>query len=312
MRKKIIEVNKLTKRYKKAKDLALDEVSFYVEKGAFFAFLGPNGAGKTTTVSILNTTLSKTKGDVIIDGLDIEKDSLEVRKNIGVIFQSPSLDKNLTAEENIRFHVNLYGLYPYRFTFSMMDTKYQRKVIKMAKILGIEQDIHKPIKTFSGGMKRKLEILRSLMHEPKVLFLDEPTTGLDPISRSNLWFYLKDLRKKKNVTIFLTTHYLEEAEDADYACLINRGKVIAKGSPLEIKTQLIERFMVVDAKDRKNLKKELKRFKVKVSGKGPYKVILNGSQPQEIIQKVNVPLSLLEIHNPTLERAYVEIIEKDS
>lgn len=312
MRKKIIQVNKLSKRYKKAKDLALDEVSFYVEKGAFFALLGPNGAGKTTTVSILNTTLSKTKGDVVIDGLDIEKDSLEVRKNIGVIFQSPSLDKNLTAEENIRFHVNLYGLYPYRFTFSMMDAKYQKKVIKMAKILGIEQDIHKPIKTFSGGMKRKLEILRSLMHEPKVLFLDEPTTGLDPISRSNLWVYLKNLRKKKNVTIFLTTHYLEEAEDADYACIINRGKVIAKGSPLEIKTQLIERFMVVDAKDRKNLIKELKRFKVKVSGKGPYKVILNGSQPQEIIQNVSVPLSLLEIHNPTLEQAYVEIIEKDS
>jgi ABC-2 type transport system ATP-binding protein len=312
MRKKIIEVDKLSKRYKKAKDLALDEVSFYVEKGAFFALLGPNGAGKTTTVSILNTTLSKTKGDVIIDGLDIEKDSLEVRKNIGVIFQSPSLDKNLTAEENIRFHVNLYGLYPYRFTFSMMDAKYQKKVIKMAKILGIEQDIHKPIKTFSGGMKRKLEILRSLMHEPKVLFLDEPTTGLDPISRSNLWEYLKDLRKKKNVTIFLTTHYLEEAEDADYACIINRGKVIAKGSPLEIKTQLIERFMIVDAKDRKNLVKEIKKFKVKVKGKGPYKLILNGSQPQEIIQKVSTPLSLLEIHNPTLEQAYVEIIEKDS
>jgi ABC-2 type transport system ATP-binding protein len=312
MRKKIIEVDKLSKRYKKAKDLALDEVSFYVEKGAFFALLGPNGAGKTTTVSILNTTLSKTKGDVIIDGLDIEKDSLEVRKNIGVIFQSPSLDKNLTAEENIRFHVNLYGLYPYRFTFSMMDAKYQKKVIKMAKILGIEQDIHKPIKTFSGGMKRKLEILRSLMHEPKVLFLDEPTTGLDPISRSNLWEYLKDLRKKKNVTIFLTTHYLEEAEDADYACIINRGKVIAKGSPLEIKTQLIERFMIVDAKNRKNLVKEIKKFKVKVKGKGPYKLILNGSQPQEIIQKVSTPLSLLEIHNPTLEQAYVEIIEKDS
>lgn len=311
MRKKIIEVNKLTKRYKKAKELALDEVSFYVEKGAFFALLGPNGAGKTTTVSILNTTLSKTRGDVKIDGLDIDKDSLEVRRNIGVIFQSPSLDKNLTAEENIRFHVNLYGLYPYRFTFSMMDKKYQRKVIKMAKILGIEKDIHKPIKTFSGGMKRKLEILRSLMHEPKVLFLDEPTTGLDPISRSNLWIYLKDLRKKKNVTIFLTTHYLEEAEDADYTCIINKGKVVAKGSPNEIKSQLIERCMVIDAKDRKILAKELKNFKVKVGGKGPYKVILNGSQPQEIIQKLKTPLNMLEIHNPTLEQAYVEIIEKD-
>jgi len=312
MRNKIIEVNKLSKRYKKAKELALDGVSFYVEKGAFFALLGPNGAGKTTTVSILNTTLSKTSGEATIDGLDIEKDSLKVRKNIGVIFQSPSLDKNLTAEENIRFHVNLYGLYPYRFTFSMMDKKYQKKVIKMAGLLGIENDIHKPIKTFSGGMKRKLEILRSLMHEPKVLFLDEPTTGLDPISRSNLWDYLIDLRKKKNVTIFLTTHYLEEAENADYACVINKGKVVAKGSPQDIKDQLVERFMVVDAKKRNELLKELKKFKVKISGKGPYKVVLNGIQPQKIVQKTKTPLTLLEIHNPTLEEAYVEIIEKDS
>jgi ABC-2 type transport system ATP-binding protein len=312
MPKKIIEVNNLTKRYKKAKDFALDGVSFYVEKGAFFALLGPNGAGKTTTVSILNTTLAKTSGEATIEGLDIDKDSLKVRKNIGVIFQSPSLDKNLTAEENIRFHVNLYGLYPYRFTFSMMDEKYRRKVIKMAKILGIESEIHNPIKTFSGGMKRKLEILRSLMHEPKVLFLDEPTTGLDPISRSNLWDYLKALRKKKNVTIFLTTHYLEEAEDADYTCVINKGKVVAKGSPGEIKTQLIERCMMVDARDRKQLSKELKKFKVKVSGKGPYKVILNGREPQEIIQKISTPLSLLEIHNPTLEQAYVEIIGNNS
>lgn len=311
MSKKIIEVNNITKRYKGAKELALDAVSFYVEKGAFFALLGPNGAGKTTTVSILNTTLSKTSGEATIDGLDIEKDSLKVRKNIGVIFQSPSLDKNLTAEENIRFHVNLYGLYPYRFSFSMMSTKYQKKVIKMAKILGIEQEIHNPIKTFSGGMKRKLEILRSLMHEPKILFLDEPTTGLDPISRTNLWDYLKDLRRKKDITIFLTTHYLEEAEDADYACVINKGKIVAKGSPKEIKTQLIERCMMVDAKERKTLFKELKKFKVKVNGKGPFKVILNGIQPQEIIQKIKTPLSLMEIHNPTLEQAYVEIIGKE-
>lgn len=180
----------------------------------------------------------------------------------------------------------------------------------MAKILGIENEIHNPIKTFSGGMKRKLEILRSLMHEPKVLFLDEPTTGLDPISRVNLWDYLNNLREKKDITIFLTTHYLEEAEAADYACVLNKGKVVAKGSPKDIKTQLIERYMMVDAKNRKKLLEELKKFKVKVSKKGPFRVTLNGTQPQEIIQKIKSPLSLLEIHNPTLEQAYVEIIGK--
>jgi len=310
MPEKIIEVNELSKRYKGGKELALDAVSFYVEKGAFFALLGPNGAGKTTTISILNTTLSKTSGEATIDGLDIEKDSLKVRENIGVIFQSPSLDKHLTAEENIRFHVNIYGLYPYRFSFSMMSTKYQKRVVKMAKILGIENEIHNPIKAFSGGMKRKLEILRSLMHDPKVLFLDEPTTGLDPISRANLWDYLKNLRKRKDITIFLTTHYLEEAEAADYACVMNKGKVVAKGSPEEIKTQLVERYMIVDAKNRKKLSEELKKFKVKVSEKGPFRVSLNDTKPQEIVQRIKTPLSLLEIHNPTLEQAYVEIIGK--
>lgn len=306
--KPIIEVKNLTKRYQKATVNALNKVSFYVEPGSFFALLGPNGAGKTTIVSILTTTLSLTSGQVTVNGQDIEKQAGKIRQQIGVIFQQPSLDKNLTAEENIRFHTNLYGLYPYRPTFSLMPKAYQKKVKKLTSILGIENDIFKPIKSLSGGMKRKLEIVRSLMHNPKILFLDEPTTGLDPISRNNLWQYLQQIRVKEKTTIFLTTHYLDEAENADYACIINQGKVVARGTPKEIKSTLVEKYLLLDAKNRPALVKELTKDKVKFKESGPFKVISKGNSAQKIIQKIKTPLTTLEIHNPSLEQAYVKII----
>jgi len=231
----IIEVANLVKTYRKANTNAIDNVSFYVEEGAFFSLLGPNGAGKTTIISILTTLLSKTSGKVTVAGFDVEKEPNKVRQEIGVIFQNPSLDINLTAEENIRFHTNLYNLYPYRPSFSLMDKNYQKTVLKLAKVLGLKKDIFRPVKTLSGGMKRKLEIIRSLMHNPKILFLDEPTTGLDPVSRKSLWQYLRSIREKTSTTIFLTTHYLEEAEGSDYVCIIDNGKLVARGTPAEIK-----------------------------------------------------------------------------
>jgi ABC-2 type transport system ATP-binding protein len=238
MPNKIIIVDHLVKRYKKADRNAVDDISFSVDKGQFFALLGPNGAGKTTTISILTTTLSPTSGKIAINGFDVNTHGKDVRRHIGIIFQNPSLDLNLTAEENIRFHALLYGLYPFAVTFESMPPSYQKKVVQLARIIGIEKDLHKPVKTFSGGMKRKLEIIRSLMHNPKVLFLDEPTTGLDPVSRKSLWEYLNRIRKTQKTTIFLTTHYLEEAEQADQVCIVNEGKIIYLGSPEDIKKQL--------------------------------------------------------------------------
>lgn len=235
MAKYAVEVKNLVKKYNKSKVNAVDGVSFSVKEGEFFALLGPNGAGKTTTISILTTTLTKTKGTVKIAGFDLEKESSKVRKNIGIIFQNPSLDLNLTAEENVRFHTILYGLFPFRPTYSLMPKEYKNRVEELSKILGLKDDIFKPVKTFSGGMKRKLEIIRSLMHKPKVLFLDEPTSGLDPISRKELWEYLKKVRKSDKTTVFLTTHYLEEAEDADHICIIDHGKVVALGTSEKIK-----------------------------------------------------------------------------
>lgn len=304
----IIEVKNLVKRYKKSSNNAVDDISFYVREGSFFSLLGPNGAGKTTTINILTTILSSTSGSVTIAGHDVEKSSSRVRREIGVIFQNPSLDQNLTAEENVRFHANLYNLYPYYPLYSLMPQSYKDKIGTLARILGIEKDIFKPVKSLSGGMKRKLEIIRSLMHRPKVLFLDEPTTGLDPVSRKNLWEYLIGIRKKEAVTIFLTTHYLEEAEDSDYLCIIDNGKIVAKGTPSEIKKTLIENYVLVDAKDRTELKRNLEQKHLDFNGQGPFKLHVGKYTSQQIIHLIDAPLTRLEIHSPTLEDAYVEII----
>ncbi|MBI2175464.1 MAG: ABC transporter ATP-binding protein [Parcubacteria group bacterium] len=304
-----VRVRNLVKRYKKTKINAVNDISFSVAEGAFFALLGPNGAGKTTTISILTTTLTKTSGVVEIAGFDAERAAGEVRRRIGVIFQTPSLDKNLTAEENIRFHAALYGLFPFRPIYALMPKTYKTRVASLAELLGIRENIFQPIHTFSGGMKRKLEIIRGLMHRPRVLFLDEPTTGLDPISRKGVWNYLQEVRKEERTTIFLTTHYLEEAEDADNICIINRGKIVASGTPENIRKTLVNTYLQMDAKDRHKLVTELARLKLQPEGNGPFRILLqNGIHPQKIIRSIRTPLTLLNIHLPTLEEAYIEII----
>lgn len=310
----IIQVNNLIKRYRKATRNAVDGVSFEVQPGEFFALLGPNGAGKTTTISILTTTLAKTSGEINIAGFDLDRQSSQVRSSIGIIFQNPSLDLNLTAEENIRFHTLLYGMYPFRPSFGLMPKAYQNKVMELAKILGIEKEIFKQIKTFSGGMKRKLEIIRSLMHNPKVLFLDEPTSGLDPESRRNLWEYLQTVREKQSITIFLTTHYLEEAEKADQVCIINNGKIIAQGSPEKIKKHLVSNYLLMSAKDMAKLKQELNHHKLEfIEQADLLKVDLDKKTSQAVIQMIKTPLTTLQTHTPTLEDAYLEIIsQKDN
>lgn len=309
----VIEVKNLIKHYRKSDRNAIDDVSFFVKEGDFFSLLGPNGAGKTTTISILTTTLTKTSGQVLINGYDLDSQATQIRQSIGIIFQNPSLDQNLTAEENVRLHAMFYDLYPFRPSYSLMPKPYKDKVGELARVLDIEAEMFKPVKSFSGGMKRKLEIIRSLIHNPKVLFLDEPTTGLDPLSRRNLWEYLQEVRNKHRMTVFLTTHYLEEAESADYVCVINHGKLVSWGTPSTIKSDLVENYMIVDADHREKLATELEKLKVTVLSKRPFKVRLNNHTAQEVIKGITVPLKRLEIHTPTLEEAYLEIIrEKNS
>lgn len=307
----IIKVQNLIKKYKKAEKNAVDDISFTIREGEFFALLGPNGAGKTTTISILTTILSKTSGKITVAGYDLDKSQEKVRASVGIIFQNPSLDLNLTAEENIRFHAVLYGVYPFRPAFSLMPDAYRKKVKELGDVIGLGRDLFKPTKTFSGGMKRKLEIIRSLIHHPKVLFLDEPTVGLDPLSRKNLWEYLSEIRKKDKLTILLTTHYLEEAEGADTIAIINHGKIITSGAPSSIKKHIVKDYVIVDSKDRKKLLAELDSKKYEYTVNSNIEVTLGKKSVQEVVSSLKTPLSLVKTHTPSIEDAYLEIIQED-
>jgi len=306
----IIEVHHLVKRYKRATTNAVDDISFAVAPGELFALLGPNGAGKTTTTSILTTTLLPTSGTAVITGFDIITDASAVRRQVGILFQQPSLDLNLTAEENIRFHAILYGLYPFRPTYSTMPGPYRRQIQELSAVLGLEEEIFKPIKTFSGGMKRKLEIIRSLIHQPRVLFLDEPTVGLDPASRRNLWEYLTQVRAQNRTTIVLTTHYLEEAEQADMICIINKGRIVSYGTPSQVKAELTQGYLLIDTNDRDLLREELNQLTIPYIEAEYFRVNLNGRKAHQVLKAIDTPLTLIKTHNPTLEDAYLAIVEK--
>ncbi len=307
----IITVEKLVKRYKKAEKNAVDGISFAVAPGTLFALLGPNGSGKTTTISMLTTTLASTSGSVRIAGYDLDTQSHQIRRQIGIVFQKPSLDLNLTAEENVRLHATLYGLYPYRPTFRWMPRAYRAQVQELAQLLGIEEELFKPVKGFSGGMKRKLEIVRSLLHRPAVLFLDEPTTGLDPESRRGLWDHLRRVRAESGTTIFLTTHYLEEAEGADSVLIINRGQVVSFGTPLQIKTELTQPMLFIDAQDRDQLRAELQQLGIIFKEDGMFSLALEKRDIHQLLKKIVTPLSVIQTHTPTLEDAYLQIIRQE-
>jgi ABC-2 type transport system ATP-binding protein len=307
----VIEVQELVKRYRKASRNAVDGVSFEVRGGEFFALLGPNGAGKTTLISVLTTTLSPTAGLVRIAGCDVARQAAAVRRQVGIIFQNPSLDMNLSGEENVRLHAILYGLYPYRPAYRLMSVAYRRHVNEMAAVLGMENDMARPVKKLSGGMRRKLEIIRGLMHRPKVLFLDEPTSGLDVAGRRSLWQYLREVRGALNTTIFLTTHNLEEAEQADRICILDRGQLVALGTPAEVKSQLLHERLLLDARDRAELRSELEAMGLAISGAGPFEVRLDGKAAPEVVQSLRTRLTLLRTIAPTLEDAYLRILARE-
>jgi ABC-2 type transport system ATP-binding protein len=223
----MIKVENLVKTFGEV--AAVDDVSFEVAAGEIFAFLGPNGAGKTTTIKMLTTLLRPTGGTMEIDGLDVAGNSNEVRKRFGIVFQDPSLDQELTAFENMDLHGVLYHV-PRKVR--------QTRTEELLKLFELWERKDSFVKEFSGGMKRRLEIARGLLHTPKILFLDEPTLGLDPQSRNQLWTTVKGLNETENVTVFLTTHYMDEAERvADRLAVIDHGKIVAMGSPDELKEQ---------------------------------------------------------------------------
>jgi ABC-2 type transport system ATP-binding protein len=221
----MIEVERLLKSFGEIH--AVRDISFHVEQGEIFAFLGPNGAGKTTTIKRLTTLLRPTSGRISIDGLNPAMHQNEVRKRFGIVFQDPSTDDELTAWENMDLHGALYGV-PRRVRAERTE--------KLLKLFELWDRRDHPLKQFSGGMKRRLEIARALLHVPKIIFLDEPTLGLDPQTRNQLWTHVKKLNYEERVTVFLTTHYMEEAERvAGRIAVIDHGRIVAQGTPLELK-----------------------------------------------------------------------------
>jgi len=240
----MIEVKNLVKNFENNK--AVNNISFMIHKGECFAFLGPNGAGKTTTIRILTTLLEATSGEVFLNGINVQKNPNETRKSFGIVFQDPSLDTDLTAYENMEIHSIFYGL---------DRDLYTKRIEELLQLVELWEKKNEFVKNFSGGMKRRLEIARGLLHHPKVLFLDEPTLGLDPQTRNRMWDYVKDLIQKEGLTVFFTTHYMEEAEkNADRVAVIDMGAIIAEGTPSDLKSKtntdnLEEAFLLLTGKN---------------------------------------------------------------
>ena len=220
----IIEIKNLHKRFKDVK--AVDDLSFKVKRGELFAFLGENGAGKSTTISIMCGCLQKDSGEVFIGGRNLDADTDELKREIGVVFQHSVLDKSLTVRDNLKHRASLYAIH---------GEEFENRLQKLGALLNFKDLFSRVVGKLSGGQRRRVDIARALLHQPKILILDEPTTGLDPQTRKLLWDTINDLRKTENLTVFLTTHYMEEAADADYVVILDKGKIVAEGTPLSLK-----------------------------------------------------------------------------
>jgi len=242
----MISVEHFTKKY--GKFTAVEDVSFSVKPGSIFAFLGPNGAGKSTTIQTLCTIMEKTSGTLTIDGKDVSTQTDAVRSVIGVVFQEPTLDMKMTVEENLRMHCYFYNL---------PKAQFQKRIDFVLELVDLKDWKKAMASSLSGGMKRRVEIARSLLHLPKVLFLDEPTTGLDPQTRSNIWAYILKLQKEKGMTIFLTTHYMDEAEICDQVAIMDHGQIIAFDSPDALKKQHAKDVARIRTSDQSGLERLL-------------------------------------------------------
>ncbi|MGH7273500.1 MAG: ATP-binding cassette domain-containing protein [Nitrospiria bacterium] len=300
----IIEVEHLQKIFKTRTGFytAVRDVSFSVRKGELFGFLGPNGAGKTTTISILCTLLRPTQGRATLNGFDILKNPHAVRQSIGLVFQEPSLDERLTARENLEFHALLYNI---------PRTLRRERIQKMLAMMELEMRQHELVRHFSGGMKRRLEIARGLLHHPKVLFLDEPTLGLDPQTRSYIWNYIHELKREEEITLFLTTHHMDEAENCDRIAVIDHGQIIALDTPDGLKKRIGGDVIYLITLDPKAAKDEIThRYRVQIHEDPPgiYFEMANGAEfIPGFIREAGFKISSISVRRPTLEDVFLKL-----
>ncbi|MBE6534576.1 MAG: ABC transporter ATP-binding protein [Ruminococcaceae bacterium] len=232
--KNIIEISNLCKSFGDVK--AVNDLSFTVKSGELFAFLGINGAGKSTTINIMCGQLAKDSGNIMINGYDIDNESSKIKRELGVVFQGSVLDPALSVYDNLQSRAALYGI---------VGDKFKKRLDELSELLAFKDILKRTYGKLSGGQRRRIDIARALLHKPKILILDEPTTGLDPQTRKLLWNVISDLRKTEKMTVFLTTHYMEEAADADYVIILDSGKISAKGTPLELKNTYTGDFITV-------------------------------------------------------------------
>ncbi|AMM54676.1 ATP-binding cassette domain-containing protein [Pyrococcus kukulkanii] len=304
-----IEVKDLVKKY--GDFTAVKGISFKVKKGEIFAFLGPNGAGKTTTVHVLTTLLKPTSGKVIVAGHDVVEEPMEVRKKIGIVFQDPSVDRELTAYENMYIHGRIYGL---------GGRELKEKIERLLKFVELWKFKDRPVKYFSGGMQRRLEIARALLHEPEILFLDEPTIGLDPQTRARIWDYIKTMKEEHDMTIFLTTHYMDEAEQlADKIAIIDHGKIIAEGTAEELKKLVGNDIIYLRLE---SPKEELKCLKAdfirgcKLLPDGRVRIDVENATEAlpklfELAQRSGVKILEVTYHRPTLNDVFLHLTGRE-
>lgn len=281
---------------------AVKGVSFHVLRGEIFGFLGPNGAGKTTTINILCTLLKPTSGRAVLNGYDVTEQPHRVRRSIGLVFQDPSLDERLTAWENLEFHGMIYGM-PRSTRREQID-----RLLSMVELDKRKDDL---VNTFSGGMRRRLEIARGLLHSPEILFLDEPTLGLDPQTRSHIWNYLHKLREEHRITIFLTTHYMDEAENCDSIAIIDHGEIIASGTPEGLKKRVggdIIHLQTDDSKRAMEFIREVYGYDVSNGGNGVSFEVDRGEEfLPAFIKKANFEINSVGVRRPTLEDVFLKL-----
>lgn len=295
--KSIIEINNLNKCYGDIK--AVSDLSFCVKEGELFAFLGVNGAGKSTTINIMCGQLAKDSGTIYVDGHNLDSDVDLIKREIGVVFQNSVLDQSLTVSDNLESRAALYGIY---------GEEFRKRLDELAALLEFKDLLKRDIKKLSGGQRRRIDIARALIHNPKILILDEPTTGLDPQTRKILWNVITDLRKKQNMTVFLTTHYMEEAADADYVIIIDGGKISAKGTPLELKNKYTGDFITLYSVSEEEVRKigleyEVIKDAVRIS-------VPNTQKATELIIKYPILFNDYEISKGKMDDIFLAVTGK--
>jgi ABC-2 type transport system ATP-binding protein len=297
----IIQVKNFTKRY--GDFVAVNDISFDVEEGSVFAFLGPNGAGKSTTINTLCTIFEKTSGSLLIDGKDVTGQKSEVRSTIGVVFQDSTLDAKMTIEENLKMHCVFYNI-PKR--------EVEERIQFVLKLVDLVAERKKLVAALSGGMKRRVEIARGLIHYPKVLFLDEPTTGLDPQTRAHIWEYIIKLQKERNITIFLTTHYMEEAEICSKVAIIDGGVIVAHDTPYALKKKYTKDKAYISTKNEAALERLLAEYDLNYIKKdGYYRVEAeNLAGLLEVLSVHKEYVTNIEIKKGTFNDVFLEITGK--